>query len=810
MFNKKKITRLGTRLISAIMAAGVLFTSVPAFAEEDQEVIHADINFEDMEYSGLTESDFDDIIAPLQHLLDGNGNEEAVLKLIIDMEDFCNEYNADCSLANIYTTLDAENSEYEDTLQMYSDTMTSIIDKVNIAYHDIAVSDYTDVLHDRVDDDDEWQDILDYVPMTDQQKELDSLETELVMKYDDLYNKEYTATINGTSYTMDEMSDAYDNGDFGYVDYLDGIGSILEQENRERGELYIELVNVRKQIAESYGYDSYADYAYDRIYDRTYTPDDLNEFRENVKEYYSVVYTESLDALRSDYYDQLMELYEEGSVPSEECRDIVYSYLGEISDTMYESFDYMTEHNLCDIDIDDAKSPGAYTIMIPGRYNAPYLFNCSDESYLDVSTLIHEFGHYNAMYFAPYDNWYYDDTNLDIAEIHSQGLEMLFDDFNEDIFGEYADVISIYNVYSGANGIVQGCKEDAFQIAVFEEDGELTVDRLNEIYYDICVEYGDEESYDSYFLGSYGMGGVPANQIYEWVNIPHTFESPFYYVSYAISMSAVSELMLTEESDRATAIEQYMNIVENGLGGDFQEVLEAAGVNDPISNPRFDKYANVAMARCGLWEATDDVVIDDEDDYAYGDDDEDDEEDDDVVIMAHNRRTTSSSDEANGTFLEKMFSSMLYIMTAIVAIILVVVVIVVIAITGSNKKKKMALASQMQQGQSVVLQPQQVEQSQQSQYAAPQQAEQSQQSQYAAPQQVEKPQQNQEIQIPAQNEANSENVFSGNEINIQASNEPANVMVGKPMPATPKPQDSSDFSRFAPPVNNEMRDEANK
>ena len=83
----------------------------------------------------------------------------------------------------------------------------------------------------------------------------------------------------------------------------------MTRQNEEKGELYIELVELRTEFAKSYGYDNYADYCYDKVYDRDYTHDDLKAFNDQVKEYYSPLlsdlYNEFSD--RRDEFDALSD-----------------------------------------------------------------------------------------------------------------------------------------------------------------------------------------------------------------------------------------------------------------------------------------------------------------------------------------------------------------------------------------------------------------------------------------------------------------------------------------------------------------------
>ena len=57
---------------------------------------------------------------------------------------------------------------------------------------------------------------------------------------------------------------------------------IAKAENAATAPIYLELIKVRKEIAQEEGYDSYIDYAYDVIYDRDFTGEDIATLRETI------------------------------------------------------------------------------------------------------------------------------------------------------------------------------------------------------------------------------------------------------------------------------------------------------------------------------------------------------------------------------------------------------------------------------------------------------------------------------------------------------------------------------------------------
>ncbi len=700
--------RKGMKIFTFLMAVVIGCSPIGARASVEgiliDNVEHTDLTFEELEYYRMSEEDFDAIVADLEAVCAVEGNEDAVTDIIIAMEDYYNELMGNYSIAQIYTTLDAENEAYDEELTFYDELGTSVGDKIQICYQTIALSVCSEALRQRVDDE-EWQDILDYVPMTEEQKDLFAQETELELEYDELYNKEYETEINGTSYTMEALDDAYENGTVDWNNYLVGLGDLLNQRNEEMGNLFLELLSVRTQIANSYGYDNYADYAYEEIYDRDYSPEDLEEYRQQIIEYMVPLSDELYSLLFDTYYDEYVEMWDQ-EMSEEESLELLATYLPEISADMMVPLEYMLEHNMYDLSVDEAKAPGGYTTTISG-YNAPYMFNCADGSYSDMSTLIHEYGHYNQMYYASEEEWYYGYGDLDLAEINSQGLEVLFLEYSDEIFGEYGHIMNIYNLFNQVYAVIEGAKEDAFQYAIYSEAEGMTIERLNELYYECCIEYGGEDFYNSYYLGLYGV--TPADSIMEWVDIPHTFQSPLYYVSYSVSMAAVEELRDVIMDDRDEGIRLYLELAKRGSMDSFQVTLEDVGLNNPISNPRFDVYAENIRVEAGLSTADSGSTAASGSDVDTDlEEEEEEDEDNDREDADREEEEEEQEDRDDG---KKKDDNMVYMICIVICLfVLVGVIVTIIVIVNKGKKKKETMPMQQAQGmppyQGMPMQPQ--------------------------------------------------------------------------------------------------------
>ena len=727
----RKMRRSGVRIVTGLLTATFMLDlfNVPVLAagpEAGQQVLrdkddddnsgssgsshdgvlndrvkHSDLKFGDYEYKRLSQADFETIVEGLEDLASDSKNADAVMDVITEMEDYYNELDRNYSLANLYSNLYADDEQYDEEVEFYSDLNTNIYDLLMQNYHIVAESPCADRLEEHIDDADDWQDILDYEEMSQEEKDLKAEETRLELDYDDLSLKEYTTNIDGKDYNEDDLEAALEDGSVEVTDCLYGLADIISQKNQEKGELYLELVDVRTQIAKLNGYDNYVDYAYEEKYGRDYSYDDLEDYRQSVVDNMVPLGQELREIMTGDMSEEYSAMLSAG-MTEQECLDNLASHLPEISEDFMVSYNYMVDHDLIDISQSDSKAPGGFTTAMTG-YNAPFLYNCADGTISDMATLIHEFGHYNEMYYQTEDTWYYDNVNLDLAEIHSQGMEMLFMDYADDIYGDHADIMKLYNQFSMTYSAVQGVKEDEFQYRVYSDPDGLTVSDLNKIYYECCEKYGDIENYNSYYIGLYGAG-LPEGEIFEWVEIPHTFQSPMYYISYSVSVAAVYELYDHILNDRDEGIDIYMALVDAEFQDEFQTTLENVGLNNPIALPRFDLYADDVRYSLGLEQKG---HADYGDGSGIGDDNGDDTQitedtSDDKKDKKKNKDKDKDKEEDDADKKAediKNFKKILMCICIGGAAVLVIIVVIIIIAVNAGKKKKAKKALQQNNGQ---------------------------------------------------------------------------------------------------------------
>lgn len=331
-----------------------------------------------------------------------------------------------------------------------------------------------------------------------------------------------------------------------------------DEETEKIGALYRELVDLHNEEAQIVGYKDYADYAYEASYGRDFTPDDAAALCEAVKPY-ARQYFGSLYYNEATYADFSADT----DLTERELVGLVTQYMSRVSDDAAKAAAYMEKHGLYFMDSADRVSDLGFTTTLD-QYNAPFIYLALYGDQNDIQSMFHEFGHYYDAYMNPVPDLLLSVGSLDIFEIHSTGMEALSTGWYEDIYGEDADLARIRFLDSALYTVFSGCLFDEFQRVVYA-DPSLTPEQISQTFVTIARSYG---------LRSFGK-----EFSHYWMQVNHNFESPFYYISYAVSMLASLQIYEMAENDWAAAADFYNDLVSLGaFDYTYCELLDKVGL----------------------------------------------------------------------------------------------------------------------------------------------------------------------------------------------------------------------------------------
>lgn len=344
--------------------------------------------------------------------------------------------------------------------------------------------------------------------------------------------------------------------------------------NNDAAEIYIDLIKVRRELADEFGYDSYFDMEYE-TFGREYSADDLASYTAAIKKYMKPLYADAIDS------GAVYSMYDLGSMAPErafrKAKQCIVSLDPDLGDIM----SYMEEYELFDISYDRNKIQNSYTVYLYD-YDSPYLFVCPGKSKSDILTIAHEFGHFCDEYFN-YNAGY----SLDTAEMLSQGMEyMLISHLEDDrLRAELTDykLIDELTLY-----IEQGCYSEFEHRAYELPDDELTVDNLNALFAEVADDYGFTLAYYEEYLN------------YIWIQISHMFEYPFYIISYCVSDSAAFNIYRKELEESGEGLEIYMDMIRDSASADFLDLIDEHDLPSPISGKTVRNIADTIREQLNI------------------------------------------------------------------------------------------------------------------------------------------------------------------------------------------------------------------
>ena len=285
-------------------------------------------------------------------------------------------------------------------------------------------------------------------------------------------------------------------------------------------------------------------------------------------------------------------------VPWLEAQKIVLTAYDDFAPEMANIARRFFENGWIDAPVRPGKSPGAFAHpTVPSAH--PYvLLNYQGKS-RDVMTLAHELGHGVHQVLAAPLGPLLSQTPLTLAETASVFGEMLT--FRA-LLADAKDprerkALMASKVEDMLNTVVRQIAFYTFERTVHEErrKGELTPDRLNEIWMEIQAES----------LGP-GIELKPGYEVF-WAYIPHFIHSPFYVYAYAFGDCLVNSLYALYEEAHPEFVSKYFDMLKAGGSKHHSELLAPFGLD--AREPEFwQKGLNVIERTIDELEALDRTV----------------------------------------------------------------------------------------------------------------------------------------------------------------------------------------------------------
>ncbi len=568
---------------------------------------HADVPFSDMRYE---RPDTNAISAALENLaadIERNAAPEQLLASYAEIRNLYNQAESQSSLAYLLYAFDVT----EDYYQQEYITLQSALSALDLTMTDVTIalaesSDGAKQLLDNAYGPEYMETVYAGESLnSDAVQSLMDADQALISEYDRL-TADFTFQDGGREWTLDSIISDETLSAREYYRLYDAYCAAF---NAKAGDIFMQMLSIRSQIAEKLGYGSYAAYRYD-CYGRDYTITDAKTLHAAVKKYIVPVFvaansipgadTETLaqqpeeSGLASEWKDFVDILL--NREPEQQSTDIYDLYLlssavydldeyldalsvaaADFSPSLLEALDFMLRNNLYDFSVNPKKMTGSFTTYI-SNYQAPFLYTQWTNDAVSVDTVIHELGHFTNYYHNPAVGWSQSDS-LDLAEVDSQALQLLMTPYYGDLYGEeYASSAQFSLLLDCMYALITGCLEDEFQQAVYSKP-DMPLADMNALYLRLTQEYG--------LADIYGYTGT------EWALVPHTFQTPMYYISYAVSMVPALELWRLSLEDLTAGRTAYLNILDRAPYATFRDVLNQNNLPDVFDESTIKDIADL-------------------------------------------------------------------------------------------------------------------------------------------------------------------------------------------------------------------------
>ncbi|MBK8968574.1 MAG: M3 family oligoendopeptidase [Lewinellaceae bacterium] len=348
--------------------------------------------------------------------------------------------------------------------------------------------------------------------------------------------------------------------------------------------LFDKMVQTRNRIARTLGNDNFVAVGYARMRRSDYTPEMVANFRKQVRQHIvplaSALYERQRRRLGLDtlcYYDEDYKFPSGNPKPVGKPAEIVanaarmYRELAPETDAF---FQHLFDANLMSLENQDGKATGGYCTYMP-MFQAPFIFSNFNGTSGDIDVLTHEAGHafqvWSSRHFE-FDEYHW--PTSDAAEIHSMSMEFFTWPWMHLFFGPDTEKYYFMHVGNALQFLPYGVAVDEFQHIIYENP-DMTPTERNAAWRQLEKTYLPHRNYDgNTFLENGGF----------WQKQNHIFNSPFYYIDYALAQICAFQFWKKDRENHPAAWADYLRLCKAGGSRSFLDLVKLANLRSPFED----------------------------------------------------------------------------------------------------------------------------------------------------------------------------------------------------------------------------------
>ena len=335
-------------------------------------------------------------------------------------------------------------------------------------------------------------------------------------------------------------------------DYETGSEAYYDACYEDMAQVLVDLIRLRHEIAEYWGYPDYNQFATDFYHYRDYSVEEGRAYLEMIREELVEIYRQMN---QSGIWDNAYSYATAADT---------YAYVKKMAEnmggTVWEAFLVMDQGGLYDIGYSANKYNASFETYLTS-YQVPFVFMNPSQTNYDYLVFAHEFGHFCNDYASSYSY-----AGVDVLEFFSQGMEYL-----SLCYGENATQLTKMKLADSLCLYIEQAAFASFEMRMYDiPEEKLSVEALAELYEQVVLEYGFET-----------VGYDPR----EFITITHFYTNPLYIISYVVSNDAAMQLYQLEQENPGAGLKIFQDNLTTEESF-FLSFLKSAGLENPLTRER--------------------------------------------------------------------------------------------------------------------------------------------------------------------------------------------------------------------------------
>ena len=409
-------------------------------------------------------------------------------------------------------------------------------------------------------------------------------ENELTQAYEKLLASAQIPFEGGT-YTLSQLTPyKTDPDDTRRLSAWKAEGAWYKENQAQLDDIYHKLTALRDAMGRKLGYDGYTQLGYYRMGRNCYTKEDVEAFRQAVREYLvpvaDKIYRQQAQRLGVAYpmsfADQALKFRSGNPRPAGDAQAILdqgRKFYDELSPNTGAFFRMMLDNELLDVLSTEGKAGGGYCTCFHD-YGVPFIFANFNGTRGDVEVVTHEAGH-------AYANWVNRDRipaetmlpSMEACEVHSMSMEFFAWPWAEGFFGADARKFLYSHLADAITFIPYGTMVDHFQHVVYDKP-DMTPAQRHGVWRELLAQYMPWVRLD---------GDIPFYSDGEgWQRQHHIYSMPFYYIDYCLAQTVALQFWALIQKDPKQAWEKYEAYTALGGSMTFTDLLRTSALDTPF------------------------------------------------------------------------------------------------------------------------------------------------------------------------------------------------------------------------------------